>query len=157
MAVRLNLFSNTEQDTKKVSTVEELPQYMLKCIYDNNVAEESEEAKQEKMAKIKRKLEAGKKLTKEEANRIVSTAVSGISDDDPDKEYIVAAVNRVSDEFHKSGAYSRLPGTQESAEKRKQKKENGISFKREDEKEELMNWSPLQEVIEKLPTFTAGA
>jgi len=59
MAVRLNLFSNTEQDTKKVSTVEELPQYMLKCIYDNNVAEESEEAKQEKMAKIKRKLEAG--------------------------------------------------------------------------------------------------
>ena len=114
MAVRLNLFSNTEQDTKKVSTVEELPQYMLKCIYDNNVAEESEEAKQEKMAKIKRKLEAGKKLTKEElswlqrndpiayahairiqmiaeevenelktakskeeANRIVSTAVSG--------------------------------------------------------------------------------
>ena len=53
MAVRLNLFSNTEQDTKKVSTVEELPQYMLKCIYDNNVAEESEEAKQEKMAKIK--------------------------------------------------------------------------------------------------------
>lgn len=48
MAVRLNLFSNTEQDTKKVSTVEELPQYMLKCIYDNNVAEESEEAKQEK-------------------------------------------------------------------------------------------------------------
>ena len=39
---------------------------MLKCIYDNNVAEESEEAKQEKMAKIKRKLEAGKKLTKEE-------------------------------------------------------------------------------------------
>ena len=132
MAVRLNLFSNTEQDTKKVSTVEELPQYMLKCIYDNNVAEESEEAKQEKMAKIKRKLEAGKKLTKEElswlqrndpiayahairiqmiaeevenelktakskeeANRIVSTAVSGISDNDPDKEYIVAAVNRV--------------------------------------------------------------
>lgn len=198
MAVRLNLFSNTEQDTKKVSTVEELPQYMLKCIYDNNVAEESEEAKQEKMAKIKRKLEAGKKLTKEElswlqrndpiayahairvqmiaeevekelkaakskeeANRIVSTAVSGISDNDPDKEYIVAAVNRVSDEFHKSGAYSRLPGTQESAEKRKQKKENGICFKREDEaadeKEELMNWSPLQEVIEKLPTFTAGA
>ena len=205
MAVRLNLFSNTEQDTKKVSTVEELPQYMLKCIYDNNVAEESEEAKQEKMAKIKRKLEAGKKLTKEElswlqrndpiayahairvqmiaeevekelkaakskevaekaigsaeteANRIVSTAVSGISDDDPDKEYIVAAVNRVSDEFHKSGAYSRLPGTQESAEKRKQKKKNGISFKREDEKEELMNWSPLQEVVEKLPTFTAGA
>ena len=99
--------------------------------------------------------------SKEEANRIVSTAVSGISDNDPDKEYIVAAVNRVSDEFHKSGAYSRLPGTQESAEKRKQKKGKEISFKREDEaadeKEELMNWSPLQEVIEKLPTFTAGA
>ena len=108
---------------------------------------------------VEKELKAAK--SKEEANRIVSTAVSGISDDDPDKEYIVAAVNRVSDEFHKSGAYSRLPGTQESAEKRKQKKENGICFKREDEaadeKEELMNWSPLQEVIEKLPTFTAGA
>ncbi len=104
---------------------------------------------------VEKELKAAK--SKEEANRIVSTAVSGISDDDPDKEYIVAAVNRVSDEFHKSGAYSRLPGTQESAEKRKQKKKNGISFKREDEKEELMNWSPLQEVVEKLPTFTAGA
>ena len=39
--------------------------------------------------------------SKEEANQIVSTAVSGLSKNDPDKEYIVAAVNRVWTEFHK--------------------------------------------------------
>ena len=33
----------------------------------------------------------------------------------------------------------------------------GIIFNTGSDQEELMNWSPLQEVIEKLPTFTAGA
>lgn len=56
--------------------------------------------------------------SKEEANQIVSTAVSGLSKNDPDKEYIVAAVNRVWTEFHKSGAYSKLPNTVEEAKKK---------------------------------------
>ena len=43
--------------------------------------------------------------SKEEADRIITSALNGISKNDPDREYIFAAVNRVATEFHKSGAY----------------------------------------------------
>lgn len=98
--------------------------------------------------------------SKEEANRIVSSAISGISKNDPYKEYIVAAINRVSTEFHKSGAYSKLPNTIED-EKKKGAQTNDVEFSDGEENEEdefdLMNWSPLTEVYDSMPTFSAGA
>ena len=98
--------------------------------------------------------------SKEEANRIVSSAISGISKNDPYKEYIVAAINRVSTEFHKSGAYSKLPNTIEDA-KKKGAQTNDVEFSDGEENEEdefdLMNWSPLTEVYDSMPTFSAGA
>ena len=94
--------------------------------------------------------------SKEEANRIVSSAISGISKNDPYKEYIVAAINRVSTEFHKSGAYSKLPNTIEDA-KKKGAHTNDVEFSDGEENEEdefdLMNWSPLTEVYDSMPTF----
>ena len=98
--------------------------------------------------------------SKEEANRIVSSAISGISKNDPYKEYIVAAINRVSMEFHKSGAYSKLPNTIED-EKKKGAHTNNVEFSDGEENDEdefdLMNWSPLAEVYDSMPTFSAGA
>ena len=98
--------------------------------------------------------------SKEEANRIVSSAISGISKNDPYKEYIVAAINRVSTEFHKSGAYSKLPNTIED-EKKKGAHTNNVEFSDGEENDEdefdLMNWSPLTEVYDSMPTFSAGA
>lgn len=98
--------------------------------------------------------------SKEEANRIVSSAISGISKNDPYKEYIVAAINRVSTEFHKSGAYSKLPNTIED-EKKKGAHTNNVEFSDGEENDEdefdLMNWSPLAEVYDSMPTFSAGA
>ena len=99
--------------------------------------------------------------SKEEANRIVSSAISGISKNDPYKEYIVAAINRVSTEFHKSGAYNKLPNTIEDA-KKKGARTNDVEFsdgeEENDEDEfDLMNWSPLAEVYDSMPTFSAGA
>lgn len=96
--------------------------------------------------------------SKEEANQIVSTAVSGLSKNDPDKEYIVAAVNRVWTEFHKSGAYSKLPNTVEEA-KKKTGTDHENKFTDEDKEDDfdLKNWSPLQEVYDQMPTFSAGA
>ena len=98
--------------------------------------------------------------SKEEANRIVSSAISGVSKNDPYKEYIVAAINRVSTEFHKSGAYSKLPNTIEDA-KKKGAHTNDVEFSdgEENDKDEfdLMNWSPLTEVYDSMPTFSAGA
>ena len=88
----------------------------------------------------------------------MSTAVSGLSKNDPDKEYIVAAVNRVWTEFHKSGAYSKLPGTVEEA-KKKTGTDHENKFADEDKEDDfdLKNWSPLQEVYDQMPTFSAGA
>lgn len=96
--------------------------------------------------------------SKEEANQIVSTAVSGLSKNDPDKEYIVAAVNRVWTEFHKSGAYSKLPGTVEEAKKKTgTDRENKFADEDKEDDFDLKNWSPLQEVYDQMPTFSAGA
>lgn len=96
--------------------------------------------------------------SKEEANQIVSTAVSGLSKNDPDKEYIVAAVNRVWTEFHKSGAYSKLPGTVEEAKKKTgADPENKFADEDKEDDFDLKNWSPLQEVYDQMPTFSAGA
>lgn len=96
--------------------------------------------------------------SKEEANQIVSTAVSGLSKNDPDKEYIVAAVNRVWTEFHKSGAYSKLPNTVEEAKKKTgTDRENKFADEDKEDDFDLKNWSPLQEVYDQMPTFSAGA
>ena len=98
--------------------------------------------------------------SKEEANRIVSSAISGISKNDPYKEYIVAAINRVSTEFHKSGAYSKLPNTIEDV-KKKGAHTNNVEFSdgelNDEDEFDLMNWSPLTEVYDSMPTFSAGA
>lgn len=100
--------------------------------------------------------------SKEEANQIVSNAMSSISKDDPAREYMVAAIDRVSSEMHKSPGYNRLPNTEADVQKAKDKKSN-ISFnKTEDDEEDddsfdLDNWSPLQEVMDEMPKFDAGA
>ncbi len=97
--------------------------------------------------------------SKEEADQIISSALSGISKNDPDREYIFAAVNRISTEFHKSGAYEKIPNT--FGEGDKEGKENGDVFSdAEDEDDDgfdLKNWSPLTEVYDSMPTFSVGA
>ena len=97
--------------------------------------------------------------SKEEADSIISASLSGISKNDPDREYIYAAVNRISTEFHKSGAYEKLPNTVEEGDKKN--RESGDVFSdAEDEDDEgfdLKNWSPLREVYDSMLTFSVGA
>ena len=97
--------------------------------------------------------------SKEEADSIISASLSGISKNDPDREYIYAAVNRISTEFHKSGEYEKLPNTVEEGDKKN--RESGDVFSdAEDEDDEgfdLKNWSPLTEVYDSMPTFSVGA
>ena len=104
--------------------------------------------------------------SKEEANRIITGAIAGISKDDPDRKYIFAAINRISTEMHKSPAYNRLPETDADVQKARNKRSE-IKFKDAEDEEDsegdsendfdLMSWSPLQEVIDSMPTFEAGA
>ena len=100
--------------------------------------------------------------SKEEANQIVSNAMSGISKEDPAREYMVAAIDRVSSEMHKSPGYNRLPNTVADVQKAKGKKSD-ISFKEPEDDEDdddsfdHDNWSPLQEVMDEMPKFEVGA
>lgn len=78
------------------------------------------------------------------------------------RRFIIAAVNRVALEFHKSGAYDKLPAKMEEANKKKENGVNNVKFSDGEDDEEdngfsLMNWSPLTEVFESMPTFSAGA
>ena len=100
--------------------------------------------------------------SKEEADQYIMGTISGISDKDPDKKYIMAAVDRLATEFHRSAAYNRLPNTVKEANQKKNAKEAG-DFRKDDSDDEeenginLKSWTPLQEVIDSLPTFTADA
>lgn len=95
--------------------------------------------------------------SKEEVHTIVSCAINSVSKNDPDREYIIAAINELSDEIHKSPSYSRLPATEEEAKRRVGQRDNKVEWDDEDDDNDLMNWSPLQEVIDSSPSFTAGA
>ena len=119
-----------------------------------------EEKKQEMLSRIMGKSKSGKKLShaksKQEANDMITSAIAGVSDKDPDKEYLLAAYNEVSKNFHKSPAYQRLPNTPEDAKKRKTNNPNAHFTDDEDTNEDtddLLSWTPLQEIIDAAPTL----
>lgn len=73
----------------------------------------------------------------------------------------MAAVNRINAEFHKSGAYSKLPNTMEEANKNNNQNNGDVFSEAEDEEDndgfDLKTWSPLTEVYDSMPTFSVGA
>jgi hypothetical protein len=97
--------------------------------------------------------------SKEEADRIISCALGGISKNDPDREYIFAAVNRIVAEFHRSGAYNKLPVTAKDGKEKsgRAKGEACVDVDDMDDDLGLINWSPLKEVYDNMPAFSAGA
>ena len=68
--------------------------------------------------------------SKQEAQEIISSAVSGITKDDPDREAMIAAVSDVADKFMKSAEYNKLPATDDEAKK---KQKNQFSDKVEED------------------------
>ena len=104
--------------------------------------------------------------SKEEVNDIIFHAMNGISDKDPYKAAIVAALDEVIKDFKKLDGYNKLPATNEEIEKgRKAKAEKGnkktedgdeiVSLESENNNDDFdaMAWSPLQDVIDAMPTF----
>ena len=81
--------------------------------------------------------------SKEEANDIIYFSISGVSKNDPYKEYAIAALQRSASEYKKTSGYNRLPQTAEDAKKKKNKKED------------LFSWTPLEDIIEAQPKFEA--
>ena len=101
--------------------------------------------------------------SKEEVNDIIMQSISGISDKDPYKEYIVAALNEVAKEFKNSDAYGELPATSEESNEKKKSSPNNDedsfsnSIDNSDDDFDPMSWSPLQELVDAMPTFEAPA
>ncbi len=97
--------------------------------------------------------------SKEEVNDIIMQSISGISDKDQYKEYIVAALDEVAKEFKKSDNYRKLPSTSEEAEEKKKSLSNNDSFSEDnfDDDFDPMSWSPLQELVDTMPKFEAPA
>ena len=72
--------------------------------------------------------------TKEEAHQAISTAFSSISDDDPVREAMVAAVANVSEQYRSSDTYKNLPNTREDLKKlQNPKRTSSDPFKQDEE------------------------
>lgn len=97
--------------------------------------------------------------TKQQANHIIMVATASVSNKDPYKEYVLAAMYKVADEYKATPKYQRLPNTEAELEKKKNVKENDNFEKEEDSVENFdpMSWSPLQDVIDAMPKFDVPA
>lgn len=90
--------------------------------------------------------------SKAEAAEVARRSISSISQDDPDKEYMVAGLSETMRQFKKSSAYARLPQTEDPDKKKK--KRGGInSFQEKTEDEDGREITPIQEVLDALPVF----
>lgn len=89
--------------------------------------------------------------TKQEVNNIITTSTASVSDKDPAKEYILAAMHKVAEEFKSTRAYQKLPNT--SADLKKKNVNSDFEENSDEENEDFdpMNWSPLQEIIDTMP------
>lgn len=97
--------------------------------------------------------------TKQQANHIIMATTASVSNKDPYKEYVLAAMYKVADEYKATPKYQRLPNTEAELEKKKNVKENDNFEKEEDSVEDFdpMSWSPLQDVIDAMPKFDVPA
>lgn len=89
--------------------------------------------------------------TKQEVNNIITTSTASVSDKDPAKEYILAAMHKVAEEFKSTRTYQKLPNT--SADLKKKNVNSDFEENSDEENEDFdpMNWSPLQEIIDTMP------
>lgn len=95
--------------------------------------------------------------SKQQANVVIGRSIAGVSERDPDKRYIVAAMREVAKEFTHSRAYAKLPDTEQEARSKGKRRENQFGDEASEEQNKLLSWSPLQEIIDLQPTFTCEA
>lgn len=68
--------------------------------------------------------------SKEEVKEISTYALASVREDDPAKQYVVAAIQETVKEFKASDAYKRLPETKEQAEKKNGSEKKGAGENR---------------------------
>jgi hypothetical protein len=98
--------------------------------------------------------------TKQQANDIITTSMNSVSDKDPYKEYVLAAMNEVAKNFMRSPGYNRLPDNDSELSKKKKNSVNRSNEADADNQEDdfdPMTWTPLQDIIDSMPTFHVSA
>ena len=100
--------------------------------------------------------------SKEEVNDIIFQTFNSISDKDEYKEAIINALNEVVKDFQHSDVFQKLPATNEEALNHNNSKNpnsndggNNTDDRIEPSEDNFdpMTWSPLQDVINAMPTF----
>jgi hypothetical protein len=68
---------------------------------------------------------------------------------------MVAALNETAKDFRNSDEYAKLPNKKDVAKKRGSSRQayDGQDSSNDSDDSDLMSWSPLQEIIDALPTF----
>jgi hypothetical protein len=98
--------------------------------------------------------------TKQQANDIITSSMSSVSDKDPYKEYVLAAMSETAKEFKKSSYYNRLPDNDTELKQKKKAAAYDNSEENDDDPEDdfdPMSWTPLQDIIDSMPTFHVSA
>jgi hypothetical protein len=98
--------------------------------------------------------------TKQQANDIITSSMSSVSDKDPYKEYVLAAMSETAKEFKKSSYYNRLPDNDTELKQKKKAAAYDNSEENEEDPEDdfdPMSWTPLQDIIDSMPTFHVSA
>ena len=102
--------------------------------------------------------------TKEEAHQVMSNAMTSISDKDPARDAMIAAVQNVSQQFRESEAYQKLPETEEDLKKAKKSDsptEDPFKEDAEEDDDSMVSYSfglrGYQEAVTGEASFNAGA
>ena len=102
--------------------------------------------------------------TKEEAQQVMSNAMTSISDKDPARDAMIAAVQNVSQQFRESEAYQKLPETEEDLKKAKKSDsptEDPFKEDAEEDDDSMVSYSfglgGYQEAVTGEASFNAGA
>ena len=102
--------------------------------------------------------------TKEEAQQVMSNAMTSISDKDPARDAMIAAVQNVSQQFRESEAYQKLPETEEDLKKAKKSDslmEDPFKADEEEDDDSTVFYSfgsgGYQEAVSGEVSFNAGA
>ena len=145
----------------KLSSGKKLSQKELEYLQRTNPIMYAQAMRIQRMAKaLEEQLKHAK--SKEEVNQIFTNALSSIKND-PDKEYLMASYNRISEEFRKSKMFHALPDTIEEANRKKKRTNPDKNLFENDEDEhaddeyDLKAWSPLQELYDQMPSFEISA
>ncbi|SES44122.1 hypothetical protein SAMN04487884_1603 [Butyrivibrio fibrisolvens] len=102
--------------------------------------------------------------TKEEAQQVMSNAMTSISDKDPARDAMIAAIQNVSQQFRDSEAYQKLPDTEEDLKKAKKSDstmEDPFKEDAEEDDDSMVSYSfglgGYQEAVTGEASFNAGA